>query len=63
MNTSYTTSKSQVIADIGIGILATIFVFICWDRESGWLFQAGLVWAGANLGYLITVYLNVGEDE
>lgn len=56
-------SRQQILADILIAVLATIIVFICWDRESGWLFQAGLVWAGANLGYLITVYLNVGEDE
>lgn len=59
---NYTTSKSQVIADIGIGILATIFLFTCWGRE-GWLFNAGLVWAGMNAGYLVTVYLNQGEDE
>lgn len=59
---NYTTTKSQVIADIGIGILATIFLFTCWGRE-GWLFNAGLVWAGMNAGYLVTVYLNQGEDE
>ena len=59
---NYETTKSQVIADIGIAVLATIFVFICWDRESGWLFQAGLVWGGMNVGYLVTVYLN-GEDD
>ena len=58
---NYTTSKSQVIADIGIAVLATIFLFTCWGRE-GWLFNAGLVWAGMNAGYLVTVYLN-GEDE
>jgi hypothetical protein len=59
---NYETNKSQVLADIGIAVLATIFLFTCWGRE-GWLFQAGLVWAGANIGYLITVYLNQGEDE
>jgi hypothetical protein len=59
---TYTTSKSEVIADIGIAILATSFLFTCWGRE-GWIFQAGLVWAGANIGYLVTVYLNKGEDE
>jgi len=62
MNTNYTTTKSEVVADIGIAILATIFLLTCWGRE-GWLFQAGLVWAGMNAGYLITVYLNKGEDE
>jgi hypothetical protein len=58
---NYTTNKSQVIADIGIAVLATIFLFTCWGRE-GWLFNAGLVWAGANVGYLITVYLNQEDD-
>ena len=58
---NYTTSKSQVLADIGIAILATIFLFTCWGRE-GWLFQAGLVWAGANIGYLVTIYLN-GDEQ
>lgn len=62
MNTNYTTTKSEVVADIGIAILATIFLLTCWGRE-GWLFQAGLVWAGMNAGYLITVYLNKGDDE
>lgn len=57
----YETTKSQVLADIGIAVLAVTFLFTCWDKE-GWLFQAGLVWAGANVGYLITVYLN-GDDE
>ena len=55
-------TNSQAVADIGIAVLATTFLFTCWDKE-GWLFQAGLVWAGANIGYLITVYLNQGEDE
>ena len=55
-------SKSQAIADMLIAVLATVILFTCWGRE-GWLFQAGLVWAGANFGYLITVYMNVGEDE
>lgn len=62
MNTSYTTTKSQTLADIGIAVLATIFLFTCWGRE-GWLFNAGLVWAGTQIGYLITVYMNQGEDE
>jgi len=58
---NYTTNKSQVIADIGIAVLATIFLFTCWGRE-GWLFNVGLVWAGMNAGYLITVYLNQEDD-
>jgi hypothetical protein len=60
--TEYQTTKTQTIADIGIAIMATTFLVSCWGRE-GWLFQAGLLWAGAQFGYLITVYLNQGEDE
>ena len=58
---NYTTTKSQTLADIGIAVLATILLFTCWGRE-GWLFQSGLIWAGAIIGYLITVYLN-GDEE
>jgi hypothetical protein len=54
-------TKSQTLTDIGVAVLATIFLFTCWGRE-GWLFQAGLVWAGVNIGYLTTSYLQ-GEDE
>lgn len=58
---NYTITKSQTVADIGIAVLATIFLFTCWGRE-GWLFNAGLVWAGMNAGYLVTVYLNQEEE-
>ena len=62
MNTKYQTTKSQTLADIGIAVLATITLLTCWDR-GGWLFQSGLIWAGTQIGYLGTVYLNQGEDE
>jgi len=62
MSTEYQTTKSQVLADIGIAVLATITLITCWDI-GGWLFQGGLVWAGTQIGYLGTVYLNKGEDE
>ena len=58
----YETTKSEVLADMGIAVIATILLLTCWG-ESGWLFNAGLVWAGMSLGYLVTVYLNQGEDE
>jgi len=55
-------TKSETISHIGIAVLTTIILFTCWGR-GGWLFEAGLVWAGANIGFLVTVYLNQGEDE
>ena len=59
----YETTKSEVLADMGIAVLAVVILFTCWDTGGGWLFQAGLVWAGANIGYLVTVYMNGDHDE
>jgi len=59
---NYATTKSEVIADIIIATMATVSLLTCWDTEGSWLFQAGLVWGGMNVGYLVTVYLN-GEDN
>lgn len=53
--------KSQEVANIGIAIIAVITVVMCWDSDGNRLFQAGLIWAGAHFGYLITVYLNQEE--
>jgi len=55
--------KQQTIADILIAMLSGALISICWDSDGNRLFQAGLVWAGALIGYLITTYLNEGEDE
>jgi hypothetical protein len=54
--------KSETISHIGIAVLATIILLTCWG-EGGWLFNAGLVWAGMSIGFLVTVYLNQGEDD
>lgn len=55
--------NSQETANILIAVLAVIAVGMCWDSDGNSLFQAGLVWAGANVGHLITVYLDKGEEE
>lgn len=55
--------RSEVIADIFSAVIAVTVVVICWDNTGNQLTQVGLVWAGASIGYLITVYLNQGEDE
>lgn len=63
MNTNYTTTKGEALAEIVIAVMATITLFACWGKE-GWLFNAGLVWAGIQLGYLITIYMDAeGDDE
>jgi len=54
--------KSETVSHVGIAVLATVILFTCWDTEGSWLFNAGLVWAGMNVGYLVTVYMN-GEDD
>lgn len=57
----YETTKSEVIADIGIAVMAYVFITKCWGQE-GWVSAAGLVWGGMCVGYLVTVYLN-GDEE
>lgn len=54
--------KSQEVANIGIAIMAVITIVMCWDSDGNRLFQAGLIWAGAHFGYLITAYLNQEDD-
>lgn len=56
-------NKSQALADIGIAILSMTIIFVCWDSDGHRLFQAGLVWAGSCIGYLITVYIDQGSEE
>jgi hypothetical protein len=55
--------KSQALADIGIAVLSATIIFTCWDSEGHRLFQAGLVWAGSCVGYLITTYIDHNEEE
>jgi len=55
--------KQQTIADILIAMLGGALVSICWDDAGNRLVQTGLVWAGALIGYLITTYLNQGDEE
>lgn len=55
--------KSETVADIILAMLGVALVAISWDSNGSRLFQAGLVWAGANIGYVMTTYLNKGEEE
>ena len=54
--------KQETIADMGIAMLSGVLISTCWGRE-GWLFQAGLVWGGMCVGYLVTTFLNKGDEE
>jgi len=58
----YETTKSEVIADMAVAICSVVSIMTCWGRE-GWLFQAGLIWGGMCAGYIVTIYLNQGEDD
>ena len=62
MNTEYQTTKSQVIADIAVAVCAAVSIKVGWGRE-GWLFNLALIWGGMCAGYIVTIYLNQGEDE
>lgn len=59
---NYTTTKSQVIADIAIAVSAAVSIIGGWGHE-GWLFNLALIWGGMCAGYIVTIYLNQGEDE
>lgn len=54
--------KTETVADIAIAAMAYVFITKCWGQE-GWVFSAGLVWGGMCVGYLVTVYLNEGEEK
>jgi hypothetical protein len=41
--------------------LACAMLFVCWG-EAGWLFQAGILYAGITFGHLITEVLNHEGD-
>ena len=43
-------------------IFACAVLFTCWN-EGGWLFQAGVLYAGMTFGHLITEAMNEGDEE
>ena len=60
--TEYQTTKSEVIADIAVAVFAAVSIMVGWGQE-GWLFNLALIWGGMCAGYIVTIYLNQGEDE
>ena len=55
--------KQQTIADILIAMLGVALVAVSWDNEASGLFQTGVGFGGVLIGYVMTTYLNEGEDE
>ena len=53
--------NSQSIADVGIGVLCTVFFGIGAFTE-GKFASFALIWAGMMTGYLMTTYLNEVEE-
>lgn len=51
------TRTETTLYAIGNATLACAVLFTCWNHE-GWLFQAGVLYAGAVFGSLITEALN-----
>lgn len=56
------TRTETTLYAIGNTILACAVLFACWG-EAGWLFQAGILYAGIVFGSLITEALNYKGDE
>jgi len=55
--TTYTTTKSEVLADIGIAVMGAVFIQLGFDGD-GYLYKFATLWGGMCAGYLVTVYLN-----
>lgn len=56
--------KTETVADIAIAVMAYVFITKCWGQVGGGGEDAaGLVWGGMCVGYLVTVYLNEGEEK
>jgi len=53
--------KEHLFYCIGNTILACAMLFVCWG-EAGWLFQAGILYAGITFGHLITEAMNEGDE-
>jgi len=51
------TRTETTLYAIGNAALASAVLFVCWGRE-GWVFQAGILYAGAMFGSLVTEALN-----
>ena len=56
------TTTETILYAIGNATLACAVLFTCWDKE-GWVFQAGVLYAGAVFGSLVTEALNYKGDE
>ena len=55
--------KQQTIADMLIAIMGMLLVVICWDNDGNWLYQTGIGFGGVLIGYVMTTYLNEGDEE
>ena len=51
------TRTETTLYAIGNATLACAVLFTCWGKE-GWVFQAGILYAGAVFGSLVTEALN-----
>ncbi len=58
-------TKQQVILDIGIGAMGTLFVMIGFGEYTSMynLDKLALLWGGLCLGYIVTTYLNIEEEN
>jgi hypothetical protein len=55
--------KQEAIADTLIAMLGMALVAASWDNAGNWLYQTGIGFGGVLIGYVMTTYLNEGEEE
>ena len=55
-------AKEHIFYKVIQTTIACVLIGVCWGEE-GWLFQAGILYAGMTFGHLITEALNYKGDE
>jgi hypothetical protein len=55
------TRTETTLYAIGNTLLACTVLFTCWDH-GGWIFEAGVLYAGVIFGHLITEAMNEGDE-
>lgn len=54
-------TKDMILADIGIGVIATLFIVLGLHYD-GLIGKFAMLWSGMLFGYICTTYLNYSEE-
>jgi hypothetical protein len=55
-------NRGAIIADVVVAVMAAACLIFGWG-EDGLLHKVALIWGGMCAGYIVTIYLNQGEEE